>query len=151
MSHSLLVQANIFAREGKIYQVKLFPKDIGDFTWNLEGDQTIYSILEQWMDSYLSKKAPLVHLPLDWKPLTAFTVRVLKSMMEIPLGEKVSYKDLARMAGSPQGARAVGQVCHRNPFPLFAPCHRVIAADGSIGGFSLDMSIKERLLEHERK
>ena len=70
--------------------------------------------------------------------------------MTIPPGEVASYGEVARRVGVPKGARAVGQVLACNPVPLFVPCHRVIAADGSLGGFGGGLALKRRLLNHER-
>jgi methylated-DNA-[protein]-cysteine S-methyltransferase len=66
----------------------------------------------------------------------------------VPYGMTTTYGTIARLAGT--SARAVGQVMRRNPTPLVVPCHRVIGADGSIGGFSPSIAIKEYLLAMER-
>lgn len=71
-------------------------------------------------------------------------------MQKIPFGSTMSYQEVAQAAGSPRAARAVGGACNRNPFPLLVPCHRVIQANGKIGGFALDLEIKRRLLEFEQ-
>lgn len=65
----------------------------------------------------------------------------------VPHGETTTYGAIARRVGT--SARAVGQAMRRNPTPLVIPCHRVIAADGSIGGFSPSVAIKRFLLELE--
>lgn len=80
---------------------------------------------------------------------TPFQHKVMKALSEIPFGHTVSYQELATLCGSPRGARAVGNACGRNPFPLFIPCHRVIQHNGKLGGFALDLEIKKRLLEFE--
>ena len=85
--------------------------------------------------------------------LTGYTVkeqRVLKAMRKIPLGRTVSYKELARMSGNSRMSRFVGNVCKKNRFPLFIPCHRVIKSDGSLGGYSGGLSIKKKLLRYEK-
>jgi O-6-methylguanine DNA methyltransferase len=81
---------------------------------------------------------------------TTFYVRVWQELRRIPYGETVSYQRLARFLGKPQAARAVGQACGANPLPLIIPCHRVIAANGSLGGFSSGLHRKRWLLEHEQ-
>ncbi|MFZ2089251.1 MAG: methylated-DNA--[protein]-cysteine S-methyltransferase [Desulfobaccales bacterium] len=81
---------------------------------------------------------------------TTFYVRVWQELRRIPYGETVSYQRLARLLGKPQAARAVGQACGANPLPLIIPCHRVIAANGSLGGFSSGLPRKRWLLEHEQ-
>lgn len=83
-------------------------------------------------------------------PGTAFQRRVWGALREIPYGVVVSYADIARRIGNPKAARAVGQANGANPTPIVVPCHRVIAADGTIGGFSSGLTIKRRLLDLER-
>ncbi len=68
----------------------------------------------------------------------------------MPYGETRSYKWLAGEAGSPRAYRAVGQAMAKNPFPLVVPCHRVVASDGSLGGFSGGLDLKKALLDLER-
>ncbi len=81
---------------------------------------------------------------------TAFQRRVWNGLTEIPYGEAWSYAQLATHIGKPRAARAVGQANGRNPIPVIIPCHRVIAADRSIGGFSSGLPIKRKLLALER-
>ena len=81
---------------------------------------------------------------------TTFQRRVWQGLTEIPYGEAISYGELARRIGMPGAARAVGQANGANPIPIVIPCHRVIAADGSIGGFSSGLGIKRQLLSLER-
>lgn len=88
--------------------------------------------------------------PLDLTPLPDFTRTVLEHLQQLSIGEIITYKDVAERLGHPRAARAVGGACGRNPFPLFIPCHRIIASNGSIGGFSLDMKVKQRLLQFEK-
>lgn len=83
-------------------------------------------------------------------PGTAFQRRVWEALREIPYGVVVSYADIARRIGKPNAARAIGQANGANPTPIVVPCHRVIAADGTLGGFSSGLAIKRRLLDIER-
>jgi methylated-DNA-[protein]-cysteine S-methyltransferase len=82
---------------------------------------------------------------------TPFQQAVTKYCRQIPVGETRSYEALARLAGRPGAARAVGSVMASNRFPLVVPCHRVVRADGMIGNFSAPggSSLKRRLLAHE--
>lgn len=66
---------------------------------------------------------------------TAFQQRVWRALREIPCGETRSYAALARRLGLPHAARAVGQANRANPLPILIPCHRVVAADGRLGGY----------------
>ena len=83
-------------------------------------------------------------------PEKGFTARVWRQIARIPYGEVRSYGRIARALRKPQASRAVGQACGRNPVPLVIPCHRVIAANGTLGGFSAGLDIKEKLLKLEQ-
>ena len=80
---------------------------------------------------------------------SSFQRRVWAALRRIPYGQTLSYRDLARSAGHPRAARAVGQANHHNPLAILVPCHRVIAADGSLGGYAGGLERKRWLLEHE--
>jgi AraC family transcriptional regulator, regulatory protein of adaptative response / methylated-DNA-[protein]-cysteine methyltransferase len=82
-------------------------------------------------------------------PEEGFTSRVWKEIARIPRGETRSYARIAKILRKPLAARAVGQACGRNPLPLVIPCHRVVSADGGIGGFTGGLHIKRRLLALE--
>jgi len=85
---------------------------------------------------YLAGERMDFDTPVDLSGLTAFQQRVLAAVSEVPRGQIVSYAELARRIGRPRAARAVGQALGRNPVPLVIPCHRVLASDGSMGGYS---------------
>jgi methylated-DNA-[protein]-cysteine S-methyltransferase len=80
---------------------------------------------------------------------TPFQLRVWQELRRIPWGQTISYGELARRVGKPKASRAVGQANAVNPIPLIVPCHRVIAADGSLGGYSSGLDRKRWLLRHE--
>jgi methylated-DNA-[protein]-cysteine S-methyltransferase len=80
---------------------------------------------------------------------TPFQRRVWEALRALGHGETVSYAELARRAGAPGAARAIGAANGRNPIPIVVPCHRVIGADGSLTGFGGGVERKEWLLAHE--
>ena len=80
---------------------------------------------------------------------TPFQQRVWERLREIPSGSTTSYGEIAFEIGRPGAARAVGGAVGRNPLSLIVPCHRVVAADGSIGGFASGLDRKRWLLAHE--
>jgi len=80
---------------------------------------------------------------------TSFQRRVWQELRRIPRGQAISYKELAQRIGNPKASRAVGQANGRNPIPLIIPCHRVIATNGGLGGFSSGLDRKRWLLRHE--
>lgn len=77
---------------------------------------------------------------------TAFDRLVWSALSAIPWGAALSYGELAEAIGKPGAARAVGGACGRNPIPIIIPCHRVLRAGGSLGGYSGGEGIKEKLL-----
>jgi methylated-DNA-[protein]-cysteine S-methyltransferase len=80
---------------------------------------------------------------------TPFQRTVWRCLQEIPYGETISYAELAKRAGNPKAARAVGSANGANPIPIVIPCHRVIAANGTLGGFGGGLPTKEKLLALE--
>ncbi len=75
-------------------------------------------------------------VPVDLSAAAPFARQVLEAAREIPPGKTKTYGELARSAGRPDAARAVGRIMGSNPIPLIIPCHRVVAAGGKSGGFS---------------
>jgi methylated-DNA-[protein]-cysteine S-methyltransferase len=86
---------------------------------------------------------------LDLSRVPPFHKKVLRTLTYIPRGKVSTYGAVAARTGSPGGARAAGQGCAKNPFPLIFPCHRVIRSDGSLGGFGGGLPLKRALLEME--
>ena len=80
---------------------------------------------------------------------TPFQRKVWQGLCAIPYGETMSYAELARRIGHPGASRAVGSANGRNPISIVVPCHRVIAADGTLGGYGGGLDRKEWLLQHE--
>lgn len=89
-------------------------------------------------------------LPMNPKG-TVFQKKVWQALMEIPYGKTASYGEIAKIVGSPKGARAVGMANHVNPIFLIVPCHRVIGADGKLVGYGGGMEKKVFLLDLEQK
>jgi AraC family transcriptional regulator of adaptative response/methylated-DNA-[protein]-cysteine methyltransferase len=87
-------------------------------------------------------------LPLDVRG-TAFQQRVWQALQEIPVGEAVSYAEIARRIGSPKAARAVAGACAANNLAVAIPCHRVVRKDGSLSGYAWGVERKRALLDRE--
>lgn len=81
---------------------------------------------------------------------TPFQRSVWRCLEEIPYGETISYAELAKRVGNPKAARAVGAANGKNPLPIVVPCHRVIAANGTLRGFGGGLPTKEKLLGLEQ-
>lgn len=80
---------------------------------------------------------------------TEFQHAVWRVMSKIPSGSVTTYGNIALYIGNPRASRAVGAACGANPVPYLIPCHRVIAANGGLGGFSSGLGVKEKLLKIE--
>lgn len=89
-------------------------------------------------------------LPLDLRG-TVFQQRVWTALQQIPAGATITYGDLARRLNVPGGARAVAQACGANPAAVVVPCHRVVAADGGMGGYRWGVERKRALLRRESR
>ena len=98
---------------------------------------------------YLAGRRTAFDLVLDFSRGTAFQRRVWKALQAIPYGQLWSYRGLAARVGGVQYARAVGGAVGANPLPIVLPCHRVVAQDATIGGFSCGLPAKRMLLTLE--
>jgi methylated-DNA-[protein]-cysteine S-methyltransferase len=83
--------------------------------------------------------------------MTPFAKKVYKVVLSIPIGEVRSYKWVARKAGNPKAARAVGQILKSNPYPLLIPCHRVVRSNKELGGYAGGSKIKHAILDLEKR
>ena len=100
------------------------------------------------LEEYFGRKRTAFTVPLC-PAGTPFQQAVWAALQTIPCGRTVSYRDIAVKIGRPNAARAVGQANGKNPIPILIPCHRVLAANGSLGGYSLGLDVKRRLLALE--
>ena len=88
-------------------------------------------------------------LPLDVRG-TAFQQRVWRALQEIPVGQTVSYAEIARRVDAPRAARAVAAACAANQIAVAIPCHRVVRTDGSLSGYAWGVERKKALLDREK-
>jgi O-6-methylguanine DNA methyltransferase len=100
------------------------------------------------LKNVLTGRSPGKFPPLDLAG-TAFQKSVWNALRKIPPGKTKSYGEIARAIGRPKAIRAVGGACGANPIPVLIPCHRVLAANGKIGGFSGGLNWKRKLLARE--
>jgi methylated-DNA-[protein]-cysteine S-methyltransferase len=101
------------------------------------------------LQAYASGKVVRFSSRLDLSSGTPFQAKVWRALQMIPRGQTRSYAWVAHKIGSPRAVRAVGAACGANPVPIIVPCHRVIASDGSLGGFGGGLALKRRLLALE--
>jgi O-6-methylguanine DNA methyltransferase len=106
------------------------------------------SLIEQ-LGEYFAGKRRKFDMPLSFSG-TPFQQRVWSALLEIPYGQTWSYLALAKRVGSPDAMRAVGQANGSNPIAIVIPCHRVINASGTLGGYGGGLPRKQHLLNLER-
>ncbi|MGH7953707.1 MAG: methylated-DNA--[protein]-cysteine S-methyltransferase, partial [Limisphaerales bacterium] len=97
----------------------------------------------------LAGREPKTLPPLDQSAGTEFQKSVWREMRKIARGKTKSYGEIAERIGKPKAVRAVGGACGANPIPVLVPCHRVLAANKKLGGFSGGLDWKRRLLACE--
>lgn len=100
------------------------------------------------MREFLAGKRRDFRCPLDLRG-TEFQLRCWNQLLQIPYGEVISYAQLAQRVESPKGFRAVGHANGQNPIAIIVPCHRVIASDGTLGGYGGGLPMKQWLLDLE--
>jgi methylated-DNA-[protein]-cysteine S-methyltransferase len=101
------------------------------------------------LEGYFALRRRRFDLPIDWSLVRGFAGSVLRETARIPFGDVRSYGQVARQAGSPRAARAAGNALGSNPIPIVVPCHRVLHADGGLGGYSGGLDRKRYLLALE--
>jgi methylated-DNA-[protein]-cysteine S-methyltransferase len=102
------------------------------------------------LDEYFSGRRHTFDFPLDWQLSKGFRRVVLSHLaVDVDYGTTASYGTLARLSGSPKAVRAVGTTCATNPIPVVVPCHRVVRADGTLGGYRGGPAAKRTLLDLE--
>jgi methylated-DNA-[protein]-cysteine S-methyltransferase len=104
---------------------------------------------ERQLHEYFAGDRSLFELPVDLTRLSGFEQEVLECVRAIPFGDVVPYSEVARRIGRPKAARAVGNALNHNPVAIVVPCHRVVRADGSLGGYGGGVPYKRRLLSLE--
>lgn len=111
----------------------------------------IHAMAFRQLDLYFSGKLREFSLPLAPNG-TVFQQKIWASLQRVPFGETRTYKDIAQEIGQPKACRAVGNANGKNPIPIIIPCHRIIRANGSLGGYSVSPEhswLKEWLLNAE--
>ena len=121
------------------------PREVGDGEALALAQKTVAEIV-----GYLDGKVRHFTVPLAAEG-TAFQKTVWSELLKIPYGKRRTYGELAAKLGRPRGARAIGAACGANPVPILVPCHRVVGAEGALGGFGAGIAVKRALLELESR
>jgi methylated-DNA-[protein]-cysteine S-methyltransferase len=101
------------------------------------------------LDEYFAKRRTVFDLTLDLSLSHGFRQLVQTHLPEIGYGQTRSYRQVAELVGNPKAVRAVGTACATNPLPVVVPCHRVLRADGTLGGYIGGLAAKTALLKLE--
>ena len=101
------------------------------------------------LQEYFGRRRSSFDLPLDLESVTGFQRDVYGKLLQVPHGRVTTYGELAESVDRAELARAIGQAVGANPIPIIIPCHRVVAADSRLGGFSGGLSVKAALLRLE--
>jgi len=118
-------------------------------------DKGLFKMLQQQITAYFEGTYENFgkDVPIITAGFSPFAASVLTACRDISFGQTISYGQLAKKVGRPRAARAIGRALAKNPLPLIIPCHRVICANGKIGGFSAagGIRLKKRMLELEHQ
>ena len=114
------------------------------------GDNPVLGVLRRELGQYFEGRLTMFSVPVE-APGTPFQRTVWAFLRTIPYGATVSYGEVAAAVGSPGASRAVGTANGRNRIAIVVPCHRVVNADGSTGGYGGGVERKTRLLALERQ
>ncbi len=149
-SRGRLVHITIIVENCLITKVSCRSSDRFEWTIHSDGvsEQTV-NLINEWVNEYLRGVEPSISLPFLLEGMSSFKLAVLSSLQKITFGNCCSYSMLAGLTGSPLAMRAVGTACKSNPYPFFIPCHRIIRADGTLGGYNFGVEVKKRLLAFE--
>lgn len=146
----------LVARKGRLISLGIVPDDrlrlrkslLARFPEAEERAESFRKLLRT-LDRYFKGEQVNFETALDMDGIGDFTRAVLVEVSKVPYGQTTTYSAVGGAIGCPHGARAVGQALKRNPLPIIVPCHRVVKADGSLGGFSMGLKMKVRLLSIE--
>ena len=135
----------------------VFEKKIPALLSEIENKKDNYSLVEdkvslkkpiRQINDYFSNNKKNFDIKVDVS-MPSFYQKVLFTVMKIPYGEVRTYREIAIETGSPNAYRAVGSANAKNLIPIIIPCHRVVAANGNLGGYGGGLSIKKYLLKME--
>lgn len=113
-----------------------------------EGTSEVIKQAVRLLDEFFAGKRKVFDMPLLFVG-TDFQKKVWRELLNIPFGETISYKEMARRIGLPMAVRAVANANGANSVSIFAPCHRVIGSDNSLTGYGGGLAAKEKLLKLE--
>lgn len=150
MDETAIYQAPHWALEvvsirGAVTSIKMIPSR----TPTLPESQLMREVFIQ-LDEYFDGKRTHFEFPLQLDG-TPFQQKVWGELLRIPYGATISYQELAKRVGNPKASRAVGNANGKNPVCIVVPCHRVVRANGDLGGYAYGIDMKKSLLAIENE
>lgn len=135
------------------------PRQVPGPVWPVaRREDALTAHLRQWRQEVAAAlEAYFAGQPTDFRHLTLdlhgtpFQLQVWEVLRQVPCGQRITYQKLAQAVGRPRAARAIGGALRANPLPIIIPCHRVVASDGTLGGYRFGLSYKQALLSWERQ
>jgi len=126
-----------------------FIMDLGISHFDVVHSEKPFEALKKQLTAYFKGRPVVFRFKADISRGTDFQKSIWRILSNLLPGQMVTYGMLAREIGRPKASRAVGQAVGANPLPVIIPCHRVIASDGSLGGFAWGIKVKKKLLSIE--
>jgi methylated-DNA-[protein]-cysteine S-methyltransferase len=141
----------VAATDRGLARISYFPDGMEEQIAQTFGVRVLRSPLDEVrreLDEYFAGRRRTFDLPLDLR-VAPFYADVLRELAQVPYGHTDTYGALAKRAGKPKAARAVGTVMNRNPIPIVLPCHRIVGANGALTGYAGGLDVKRFLLDLE--
>lgn len=136
----------LYGEDGYLEGLEFYKGQKIDNSWQ-KNEKYFTKAIDQ-LNKYFKKELKIFDIPI--KPSgTPFQKKVFSELLKIPYGSTISYQELAKRVGNEKASRAVANANGKNPIAIIIPCHRVIAKNGSIGGFNSGVDIKKELLKLE--
>jgi methylated-DNA-[protein]-cysteine S-methyltransferase len=138
----------LIGEDGALVRV-LLPNSASELPKEAAESDEFGDLVERLRLYFSGESVDFSDLAIKLTGLGEFETKVLQETLKVPFGKVTTYNALAAAAGSPRAARAVGNAMSKNPLPIVVPCHRVLHADGGLGGYSGGLDIKRKLLTLE--
>lgn len=149
MENTPVGDITIYAQDNYIIKICFGKHELDEYQIT-QGFNNELAMAEIQLDQYFHGQLKEFKLAICCEA-TEYQQLVWSNLCSVEYGEKITYKELAKICGNQNSSRAVANALSKNNLPIIIPCHRVIASDGSIGGYTPDVKIKEKLLALEEK
>ena len=149
MENTPVGDITIYAQDDYITKISFGKQELVEYEC-IDGFNHVLAMAEIQLDQYFHGALKEFKLEISCVA-TEFEQLVWSNLCSVEYGKKITYKELAKVCGNEKASRAVANALRKNNLPIIIPCHRVIASNGSLGGYTPDINIKKKLLELEEK